>query len=208
MRRKQSARRGGVSLTAVVKSKDREIRELKERLESALEMATTDQLTGALNRHGFYERFTALHAHATRQSKRVGSILLLDIDFFKAINDTHGHLAGDSALSALADIVRQELRREDLLFRYGGEEFIVLMPDAEIREAVTAAERLRSAVESGSFSFGSASFRFTISIGVAAVKAVSESAEDDFRKGVTAADRETYNAKEAGRNCVRFSDND
>jgi diguanylate cyclase (GGDEF)-like protein len=204
MRSKTYPRRSGTR-TVVVRRLALKLWELKRELAEARAGASIDPLTKALNRRGFLERFLPMHAHARRQTDwNMGCLLFLDIDHFKSVNDTYGHIAGDAALVALVHTIQENLRREDILFRYGGEEFGILMPGADIAQAVRAAERLRVAVQNSSCRSGHHEMKFTISIGVAGIKASDNSAMSDFEAGVAVADRCLYDAKKSGRNCVRF----
>jgi len=124
---------------------------------------------------------------------------MLDIDHFKGINDTHGHLAGDRVLQRFADVVRAELRKEDVLVRYGGEEFCVLVPDVAGPGAVTLAGRIRAAVAREPFVIDGIEIPVTTSAGVAA--RIDEGPEDVDRL-VNRADEALYMAKRRGRNRV------
>ncbi|TVQ74199.1 MAG: GGDEF domain-containing protein, partial [Oceanospirillales bacterium] len=130
--------------------------------------------------------------------KRVFTLLMMDIDFFKAINDNHGHDVGDKALMHVAGRITAQLREGDLCARFGGEEFVVLLPSTDTVEAMRVAERIREAVESSPLELPKQPI--TLSIGVAT-----------YQPGMTAemllkaADKEVYRAKENGRNQVRLS---
>jgi len=125
-------------------------------------------------------------------------VALIDIDHFKAVNDTHGHLAGDSVLRAVSDVLRDQLREYDVVGRFGGEEFVVLLPQTDEADALSIAERLRAHVAALSIPVqdGAAYVRLTISIGVAALDAVGGEVTDLL----AAADAALYFAKDAGRN--------
>jgi diguanylate cyclase (GGDEF)-like protein len=124
--------------------------------------------------------------------------LLLDIDHFKRINDTHGHAAGDAVLRQLADLLKRTSRVEDLVFRYGGEEFAAVLPNASARAAVQIADRIRSVVEKYSFLWESQTIPVTLSIGVANLNG----AEKDSQALIENADAALYQAKKSGRNRV------
>ncbi len=160
--------------------------------QAALELAVrTDQLTGIGNRRAFFDL-------ADRELARFGrggqafSVLIVDIDHFKALNDRHGHGAGDEALIAIAALCTSLLRRSDLFCRWGGEEFIALLPDTGLGDAVTAAEKLRTAIAGLPLAN---SHRLTSSIGVATSKAGQHKLDDIIRE----ADRQLYLAKAQGR---------
>ncbi len=130
------------------------------------ELATKDELTGLNNRRFFLGRAEELFKISRRYSKRF-SILMMDIDFFKDVNDTYGHEAGDRVLQALADVLRGLIREVDVLGRYGGEEFILLLPETDMKGAVNIAERIRKTVQRLEVPFEGKRIRFTISCGVA-----------------------------------------
>ncbi len=170
---------------------------------SRLERETvTDALTGAFNRR-YLDRRLSEEVSASRRYGRPLSILLIDIDHFKNVNDTHGHQAGDRVLVALGKILTETLRESDTLARYGGEEFLIITPHTPVSGATKVAERLRMRVESHEFSLiGEASpmraIRATVSIGVASLG----DGVDNVEKLIKAADKNLYRAKEAGRNRV------
>lgn len=158
-------------------------------------LADQDGLTGLLNRRAFIDRAQGEMARAWLTGAPL-SLLMLDIDHFKAVNDQFGHAAGDAGLVAFCKACRAALRSQDIMGRIGGEEFAVLMPDTEIGAALTAAERLRAAVEAGGEDWGEARF-LTVSVGVAA--AIDEETLDQL---LIRADRALYTAKMEGRNRV------
>ncbi|MBC7637758.1 MAG: PleD family two-component system response regulator [Acetobacteraceae bacterium] len=169
-------------------------------LDSALEMALTDPLTGCYNQRYLNRHLAGLLAPRLGQGN-VGrvSLLMIDVDHFKAVNDRFGHPEGDRALRAIADTLRAKLRAFDAIARYGGEEFAVVMPGTLPPEALVAGERLRSAIENLDFRTADGSrLALTISIGVAHTGAEPISAEALVRQ----ADAALYAAKHAGRNQV------
>ena len=167
---------------------------LKERAdEKNRRMAVTDPLTGCWNRLRIQECAQIEMARRRRYGEPV-SILMIDIDFFKQVNDRHGHLAGDRLLSAFANIVRSCLREADQFGRWGGEEFVVLLAASDAAAAATIGERIRRAVAASAFSDG---LHVTASLGVAEYQ-VNESLEDWIGR----ADDALYAAKAAGRNRV------
>lgn len=170
----------------------------KERLET---LATTDPLTQLLNRRALLERLGAELDRAARYAS-YASLLLVDIDHFKDINDTHGHLAGDEVLRDLAQLLLGAARAVDVVARYGGEEFVILLPETPTDGALAFAERLRERVGSHEFAGRSLArpLRLTVSIGVATYPAPDVgSVEELFAR----ADEALYRAKEEGRNRVR-----
>ncbi|MBE3071044.1 MAG: diguanylate cyclase [Planctomycetes bacterium] len=163
------------------------------------QLATTDELTGLWNRRHF---LTALDREC-RRAARSGSPLalaMLDLDHFKAVNDTHGHAVGDRVLAEVAAVMQSEARTTDLVARYGGEEFMILMPDTPGASAAAAAERLRRAIEAHAIPVGDQTVRVTASLGATAVEPGETPAADRL---VRQADEMLYAAKQAGRNCVR-----
>jgi diguanylate cyclase (GGDEF)-like protein/PAS domain S-box-containing protein len=171
-----------------------ENRLLQERL---LEQAVRDVLTGLFNRRYLQETLDRELAAARRVPNEVG-IIMLDLDHFKRINDTHGHRAGDLVLASLGKLILRNTRRMDIACRYGGEEFVIIMPTTSLDGARGRAEALRSAVESLEVDFEGQSLRATISAGVAAFPLHGEDGESILR----AADEALYAAKAAGRNRV------
>lgn len=170
---------------------------------SLLERETaTDALTGVFNRRYLERRLTEEVASARRYGLPF-SILLLDVDHFKEINDEHGHQAGDHVLITLGEVVADELRESDILARYGGEEFLVIAPQTALLGAADIAERVRKRIESHDFKLPGkpGGIRVTASIGVASLG----EGVDNREKLIHAADENLYRAKQAGRNRVSAS---
>lgn len=162
-------------------------------------LADTDSLTGVSSRRSFLER-VALEIKRSRGGRHALSLLMVDVDHFKRINDGHGHAVGDRALAAIAQICVQQLREVDIMGRMGGEEFAVLLPDADLPRASAIAERLRSAVERSRLSLGQgASIGTTLSVGASELS----DPEDDVETLLARADAALYSAKRAGRNRVQ-----
>lgn len=164
--------------------------------------AATDPLTGMFNRRYMSCRLTEEVANANRYGLPL-SVLMLDIDHFKQINDQHGHQAGDEMLVALGKIIAEELRESDVLTRYGGEEFLIIATHTPLLAATNIAERVRKRIESHDFDIpkalgGMRAIRMTVSIGVATIDAVTT--ERDAL--VHAADENLFQAKREGRNRV------
>ena len=186
---------GKVSKVVVV---SRDITELK-RLEGELrEMAATDFLTGLPNRRHFLARLEQELARIHRREGHCASVLMLDSDHFKQVNDTFGHAAGDKILKHLAELMRNELRKIDTAGRVGGEEFGVILPGADLTAAEGFAERLRKKVAGTPVAQEDRLIPLTVSIGVAGMNASDASADD----ALVRADRALYRAKEHGRNRV------
>jgi len=171
---------------------------LRHNVQLSLEMAITDQLTGLHNRRYMSRHLSTLMKNAA-PTKPI-SFLVMDIDHFKTINDTHGHDGGDEVLKEFANRVSANVRGIDLACRYGGEEFVVVMPDTDTNFAMTVAERLRQSVENTPFplSHAPAGIRVTVSVGIASSTGNNDAAEDLLRR----ADQALYRAKREGRNRV------
>ncbi len=169
--------------------------------EDAKRMAITDGLTRIYNHRFFQELFEKEFKRAVRYNTTF-SLIMLDIDFFKRLNDTHGHLYGDEILREMAALVRGCLRTMDILARYGGEEFAILLPETDLEDAVLTAERIRMAVANHDFPLSRGKkVSVTVSQGVTSFPAPDIKERSDI---VAKADAALYEAKEAGRNCVRF----
>jgi len=158
-------------------------------------LAVTDGLTGLFNHRHFQERLSQEFSRLERFSEPM-SILILDIDFFKDINDTYGHPVGDSVLKAVADVIRKTIRNIDIPARYGGEEFAVILLNTGARGALNMAERLRKTVMNKRFSAEDQTFKVTVSIGISTYPKDGKSKEELIEK----ADRALYQAKNSGRN--------
>src|SRR5580700_4430003 len=161
--------------------------------------ARTDPKTGLLNAAAWQREADAEVSRAQRADMQV-AVLLVDVDHFKRVNDTHGHLVGDGVLKSLASELRQQVRDYDVVGRFGGEEFTVLLPRTEAKEAVLIAERLRSSAGLLSVAAAEASISVTVSIGVAVL---GQHGSDLFEL-LAAADLALYRAKDDGRNLVRL----
>jgi diguanylate cyclase (GGDEF)-like protein len=168
---------------------------LRRRYESSI----LDGLTGAMNRRHFDDRLIGELAFAKRHDSAV-SLLLMDIDHFKNVNDRHGHQAGDAVLRQLAATIRSALRLEDVFARYGGEEFAIIARGINLANALAFGERLRVIVAGTTFRHEHRSFPITLSIGVASLSDCRDASVDQL---IAMADARLYAAKAAGRNCVR-----
>ena len=150
--------------------KKRYAERLRDSVQMSIEMAITDALTGPYNRRYMENRVRSLVDQAAQRSKPL-TVLVLDIDYFKSINDTYGHDAGDEVLREFALRIRRSIRGIDLACRYGGEEFVVIMPEADLSVATVVAERLRRRIASEAFSIqqGARTVELTTSVGIAAL---------------------------------------
>jgi len=161
--------------------------------------AVTDQLTGLYNRRAF-ALMAEKEVGRARRYQRPLALILFDIDHFKAVNDTYGHLVGDHVLCVLTERVTRTTRATDIVCRYGGEEFIVLMPEAGREEALAMAERLREEISRMTVVTEGSTLSLTISLGVAGLGPADD---EDLESLISRADRAMYQAKAAGRNSVR-----
>ncbi len=161
-------------------------------------MADTDSLTGLLSARAYHERLETEFRKA-QAARRSLSLLIIDLDNFKQVNDGHGHQAGDELLRRVGALLRQQARRNDIACRYGGDEFIIVMPETIKSEAAVVADRIRRTIEDMSFTSGTSLVRVTVSIGAASYP------QDVTNKHslIKAADDALYAAKEDGRNSLR-----
>ncbi|HTR78652.1 MAG TPA: diguanylate cyclase [Gemmatimonadaceae bacterium] len=164
-------------------------------------LATTDPLTRVLNRRALVDRLS-IEVDRARRFASTLTLLLIDVDYFKLINDTAGHLAGDDVLKQLAALLADAVRRVDIVARYGGEEFVLILPETSLEGGLVFAERLRERVASRTFDIGAEqALHLTVSVGVATFPSARvESVEDLFARG----DEALYRAKSGGRNLVRI----
>ncbi|NJD39353.1 MAG: diguanylate cyclase [Geobacter sp.] len=176
--------------------------DLKRSNELLLELSNTDHLTGLFNRRFLMECLDKEVQRARRKDGQV-ALLLLDIDHFKRVNDTHGHLQGDVVLQKVALHIQKELRSYDVAARYGGEEFVAVLPDTSLKEAFNVADRIRLSIQGMHFAGSLSNERVTVSLGVALFPARGI---DDTDGLLRSADEALYQAKERGRNRVVVSD--
>lgn len=176
--------------------------DLKRSNELLLELSNTDHLTGLFNRRFLMEALDKEVQRARRKDGQV-ALLLLDIDHFKRVNDTHGHLQGDVVLQKVALHIQKELRSYDTAARYGGEEFVAVLPDTSLKEAFNVADRIRLSVQGMRFAGSLSNEQVTVSLGVALFPSPCF---DDIDGLLRAADEALYQAKERGRNRVIISD--
>ena len=160
-------------------------------------LATTDQLTGCRNRHGLMDFSENFLSQATRDGYPI-SLLLLDLDHFKQVNDTHGHAVGDEVLEAIGKLLNASFREEDLVARFGGEEFIVLMDRCDAESAKITAEDLRQKIER----LKPSNLQISASIGLTSMEIGQDA---NFETLFSLADKSVYKAKGLGRNCVVYT---
>jgi len=177
---------------------------LQDKYKVKATQSITDKLTGLYNRV-YFEQYlpSALSDFAKKpESDQKISVIMADIDHFKHVNDTYGHQAGDFILEKVANIFRQKFRKTDILCRYGGEEFLAILPSTELKGAAMAAEKLREAVEEDIFLFEKKEIPVTISLGLAQIKIGKE----DGKEAIARADQALYESKKLGRNQVSVHD--
>ena len=192
-----------ILLIAIIYSFVRKVKRLLDEAQAKLrELAVTDELTGLHNRRYFVQRFAEELGRAKRNGHSLGC-MMLDIDFFKRVNDTYGHQAGDHVLQSISGLMKVQRRAVDVLARYGGEEFIMLLPEASLEGVTVAAERLRASVEAASFTLDDGRMlQVTISIGICHLSGEQLATVEDHNDMISAADGALYRAKENGRNRV------
>jgi diguanylate cyclase (GGDEF)-like protein len=180
----------------------RALSQLEETHERLRDSSRRDALTGLYNRSYFHEGFERLLAQC-RDARRPLSLLMVDLDHFKSINDRHGHLVGDDCLRWAAHRIGRALRPHDaLLARFGGEEFVVVLPDHDLRAAVEVAEEVRRSLVAEACESQGVQLRVSASIGV---HTIAPDAADDIDDALDTADKALYAAKANGRDCVRTS---
>ena len=174
--------------------------DLRQSVTNTLALAVTDELTGLYNRR-YFDRHLSLMIEKAREQDRDMAVMLIDMDFFKSVNDNHGHDVGDAVLREFAERLKRNIRGVDLACRFGGEEFVVLMPDTDYRQAQGVAERVRLAVAERGFDTSEPrALTVTCSVGVA----LNEHATDTPELILKRADVALYRAKREGRNRVVF----
>lgn len=179
---------------------EQEVARLQNELAETSEMVRHDQLTGALNRKGLEETLDRELARAKRRQIPI-CISLIDVDNFKALNDTYGHQTGDDALVHLARVIRETMRPHDTLARYGGEEFLIILPDTSLPDAVSALTRLQRELTKRFFLYKNEKLLITFSAGVTAFHA-----DEQRNDAIARADAAMYQAKKAGKNRVVSAD--
>lgn len=178
------------------------MQKLKKAMHCIEEMAVTDDLTGLHNRRHLFRRLSEEHLRAIRHGAPLACIMA-DIDFFKKINDKHGHQSGDAVLRDVAEILKAASRQSDVAGRYGGEEFLIVLPETTLEGAKAAAEKIRTQVEKHAFkSLDGQTIPVTLSLGCAALGTGAGDAPPSVEAFLSLADRNLYRAKSKGRNRV------
>jgi len=184
-----------IQLNLELGRREKELKEANARLEL---LAITDQITELYNRHFFFQ--VAQHFwEEARRYKLPLTLMMMDLDDFKSVNDNHGHLFGDHVLQQASARLKSTTRKSDILARYGGEEIILLAPNTDIPTGMVLAERLRLAVDSEPFVMGNTSATVSISVGVSGTELEDFSSFEDL---LASSDQALYGAKRAGKNCV------
>ncbi|HET7433960.1 MAG TPA: diguanylate cyclase [Thermoanaerobaculia bacterium] len=174
----------------------KELVETNRRLEL---LSITDGLT-KLNNHRYFQDELARAFEESQRYQRPLALAMIDIDFFKKVNDTYGHAVGDEILKAVARLYRESVRSTDLVARYGGEEFAVMMPETNLHDGITFAEKIRHLIETSTVDTQAGPLNVTVSVGVASVPHTRIHSPKEL---IVAADRALYRAKKAGRNQVQ-----
>ncbi len=175
-----------------------EVSELRENLDELSNLVRTDTLTGLAN-YRFFVQELGQEIERTQRSMQPTSLIMLDIDFFKKVNDQWGHEVGNQALKHLAKLLQQAVRRLDTPCRYGGEEFAIILPDTNLAASVPVAERIRREVETNPLAVDGKSLQMTISLGITTYTDMTDISVDEL---VKRADEYLYEAKKSGRNRV------
>ena len=178
---------------------------LRDRLK---QNSLNDALTGINNRRFFDQRLLEEISRCKRLQKPI-SCLFIDVDHFKQFNDNYGHASGDMILKEVASIIRHALRKSDVVGRYGGEEFAILLPDTDYRNAINIAERIRKSIQKHNYKFDKHQLQVTVSIGIADFQKFADgnkTLDEIAVLLIAAADSALYKAKQAGRNCIAINE--
>ncbi len=186
---------GKIEMLAII----RDVSVRTQEMEKLLEAATQDELTGLPNKRKFNEELSKAIIRANRYNQPM-SMILTDLDNFKRINDKNGHNEGDIVLMRIAKLLQENVRKSDFLCRWGGEEFIILLPNTNLDSALLLAEKLRLAISSRIFFCDENNYTITASFGVTQLDNSKEDSSSFFKR----VDSKLYEAKDAGRNCIKF----
>jgi diguanylate cyclase (GGDEF)-like protein len=172
---------------------------LDDYIEEYKKQAIYDSLTGCYNRGESEEFLRKFLTKYIRYRKEPFSVIMMDIDFFKKINDTYGHQAGDEALKFLSSNIKKMIRESDIFGRLGGEEFLLILPNTKMSGAMKLAERIKKFFEENSFNYNGEDIKFTVSMGI-----TSASLNDDVESLIKRVDDALYEAKRKGRNRIEY----
>ena len=172
---------------------------LSEFMKEIEKKAIYDGLTNCYNKRETEEFIKKFLYNYLRYKNDFFTIMMLDIDHFKKINDTYGHLAGDFVLKEIAKIVKNLIRKSDICGRFGGEEFVILLPNTKLSGAMKLAERIRETIQNHTFDFNGKKINVTVSIGITSV-----GVNDSYESLISRADEALYEAKEKGRNRIEY----
>lgn len=196
-----------VELLARVRAQLR-INDLTEKLEAAnarlQQLVDIDDLTGLYNMRTIYPKLDGEIGRARRFNRAV-AVVMMDMDNFKSVNDSHDHLFGSFVLAEVGKVIKESIRQVDFAARYGGDEFLVALSETTIEGAAAVTERIRAAIEAYTFDNGLSSMKLTASLGLAVIEPGAEFTPN-ARELVRAADHALYQAKRGGKNCVRVFD--
>lgn len=194
LQREEELKKLNEKLEVLVEERTQELKIANEKLS---QLAITDSLTGVFNRRAIFDFLNQELRRSVRYMRPI-VVVMIDVDHFKPFNDTEGHVFGDQALKKLTEVLRKNLRTTDILGRYGGEEFLLIMPETSISSAIEICDRLRSIVEKTEFNGKNGIRRLTISMGLAGFPEKGKTAEEL----INIADKSLYEAKRQGRNKV------
>jgi diguanylate cyclase (GGDEF)-like protein len=172
---------------------------LSKFMEDIEKKAIYDGLTNCYNKRETEEFIKKFLFNYLRYKNDFFTVMILDLDYFKKINDTYGHLAGDYVLKEVAKIIKSLIRKSDICGRFGGEEFVILLPNTKLSGAMKLAERIRKAIEEYDFDFNGKKINVTVSIGITSV-----GINDSYESLIDRADEALYEAKQKGRNRVEY----
>ncbi len=177
--------------------------QLKSTLTELEHLVTTDSLTGLPNRRYFFSRAQTEFIRSNRYERPL-SLVMIDVDHFKDVNDKHGHLVGDAALRHIAEIMKSCVRESDMVARYGGEEFVIILPETDPAGSRFIAERVRTEIEASRMKIDNKSeLRMTVSLGIACMS--KDNQFSDIDKLLQKADDAMYRSKQSGRNCITIA---
>jgi len=198
-KRLQESQRQLDEMAKKLKELEEETRFLRQSLKLAHAKAFVDALTELPNRLAYNEKFDAEFKYSKRYQTPL-SLIIWDIDFFKQVNDTYGHEAGDQVLKEVAHLIQKNSRETDFVARYGGEEFVMLLPNSHAQQALVVSDKIRNIIRNTTFTYNEQPVKVTMSCGISEYQKTDEKPEDIFKR----ADDALYEAKHSGRNCCKI----